>query len=204
MRIQGDSMEPYIHDGSVVYVNHDPLRAGDVGIFCVDGDMLCKQYYRDPLGGGVSVQPQPPPGGCGRDPAPQQRPQPHLLRPGDAPRLAYTGIKKTRRKTNGFSTGTFFPRSHKIKPPSQVSTCPVMKSALSEARKATGVGDVLRRSQAAHGSFLQPAEAVSQRAGIQHIRADDARRHAVHPDVGGGGSAARDRVRPMRAALVQE
>ena len=24
MRIQGDSMEPYIHDGSVVYVNHDP------------------------------------------------------------------------------------------------------------------------------------------------------------------------------------
>ena len=25
-------------------------RAGDVGIFCVDGDMLCKQYYRDPLG----------------------------------------------------------------------------------------------------------------------------------------------------------
>ena len=50
VRIQGDSMEPYIHDGSVVYVNHDPLRAGDVGIFCVDGDMLCKQYYRDPLG----------------------------------------------------------------------------------------------------------------------------------------------------------
>ena len=40
----------YSHDGSVVYVNHDPLRAGDVGIFCVDGDMLCKQYYRDPLG----------------------------------------------------------------------------------------------------------------------------------------------------------
>ena len=34
----------------MVYVNHDPLRAGDVGIFCVDGDMLCKQYYRDPLG----------------------------------------------------------------------------------------------------------------------------------------------------------
>ena len=50
VRIQGDSMEPYIHDGAVVYVNHDPLRAGDVGIFCVDGDMLCKQYYRDPLG----------------------------------------------------------------------------------------------------------------------------------------------------------
>ncbi|MBQ0037511.1 MAG: LexA family transcriptional regulator [Clostridiales bacterium] len=50
VRIQGDSMEPYIADGSVVYVNHDPLQNGDVGIFCVDGDMLCKQYYRDPLG----------------------------------------------------------------------------------------------------------------------------------------------------------
>lgn len=50
VRIQGDSMEPYIHDGGVVYVNHDPLVSGDVGIFCVDGDMLCKQYHRDALG----------------------------------------------------------------------------------------------------------------------------------------------------------
>ena len=50
VRIQGDSMEPVIADGSVVYVNHDPLQNGDVGIFCVDGDMLCKQYYKDPLG----------------------------------------------------------------------------------------------------------------------------------------------------------
>ena len=39
-----------IADGAVVYVNHDPVQSGDVGIFCVDGDMLCKQYYRDPLG----------------------------------------------------------------------------------------------------------------------------------------------------------
>ena len=50
VRIQGDSMTPLIPDGSVVYVNRDPLRAGDIGIFCVDGGMLCKQYYRDPLG----------------------------------------------------------------------------------------------------------------------------------------------------------
>lgn len=50
VRIQGDSMEPYIQDGSVVYVNRDPLANGDVGIFCVDGSMLCKQYVRDPLG----------------------------------------------------------------------------------------------------------------------------------------------------------
>lgn len=50
VRIQGDSMAPYIADGSVVYVNRDPLAPGDVGIFCVDGEMFCKQYYRDPAG----------------------------------------------------------------------------------------------------------------------------------------------------------
>lgn len=50
VRIQGDSMAPFIADGSVAYVNRDPLKAGDVGIFCVDGDILCKQYYRDPAG----------------------------------------------------------------------------------------------------------------------------------------------------------
>ena len=50
VRIQGDSMAPFIADGSVVYVNRDPLKPGDVGIFCVDGDILCKQYYKDPAG----------------------------------------------------------------------------------------------------------------------------------------------------------
>lgn len=50
VRIQGDSMEPWVRDGSVVYVNRDPLTDGDTGIFCVDGAMLCKQYYRDPAG----------------------------------------------------------------------------------------------------------------------------------------------------------
>lgn len=50
VRIQGDSMAPFIADGSVAYVNRDPLKAGDVGVFCVDGDILCKQYYRDTAG----------------------------------------------------------------------------------------------------------------------------------------------------------
>lgn len=50
VRIQGDSMAPFIADGSVAYVNRDPLKAGDVGVFCVDGDILCKQYYKDPAG----------------------------------------------------------------------------------------------------------------------------------------------------------
>ncbi len=47
VKIDGDSMEPYIMDGAVVYVNRDPLADGDVGIFCVDGNMLCKQYHKD-------------------------------------------------------------------------------------------------------------------------------------------------------------
>ena len=50
VRIQGDSMAPWIRDGSLAYVNRDPLKDGDVGIFCVDGDILCKQYHKDPAG----------------------------------------------------------------------------------------------------------------------------------------------------------
>lgn len=46
--IQGNSMYPYIHDGDTVYVKKDTdLSIGDVGIFCVDGTMYCKQYYLD-------------------------------------------------------------------------------------------------------------------------------------------------------------
>ena len=43
-------MEPYFPDGSIVFVNHDALVNGDIGIFCVDSGTVCKQYYRDPLG----------------------------------------------------------------------------------------------------------------------------------------------------------
>jgi SOS-response transcriptional repressor LexA len=46
VRIQGNSMYPYINDGDTVYVKKDTeLSVGDVGIFCVDGAMYCKQYY---------------------------------------------------------------------------------------------------------------------------------------------------------------
>ena len=46
--ISGDSMEPYIHDGQMVFVKEtQELHDGDVGIFCVDGAMYCKQYYVD-------------------------------------------------------------------------------------------------------------------------------------------------------------
>lgn len=50
VKIDGDSMEPYIMDGSTAYVNREPLENGDVGLFFVDGDMLCKQYYKDEKG----------------------------------------------------------------------------------------------------------------------------------------------------------
>lgn len=46
--IQGDSMEPYISDGSLVYVKRDvPLEEFEVGVFYVDGDVYCKQWCRD-------------------------------------------------------------------------------------------------------------------------------------------------------------
>ena len=50
VKIDGDSMEPYIKDGSTVFVNREPLEKGDVGIFYIDGDMICKQYYIDERG----------------------------------------------------------------------------------------------------------------------------------------------------------
>lgn len=49
-RVSGDSMEPYFPDGSRIFVNLDEVRNGDVGIFCVDGATVVKQFYRDPLG----------------------------------------------------------------------------------------------------------------------------------------------------------
>ena len=49
--IQGDSMQPYIRDGSIVYVKRDaPLREFDVGVFFVDGDVFCKQWCVDYAG----------------------------------------------------------------------------------------------------------------------------------------------------------
>lgn len=50
VRLQGNSMEPDFPDGSIVFVNHDALRDGDVGIFSVDGGTVCKQYHQE---GGV-------------------------------------------------------------------------------------------------------------------------------------------------------
>lgn len=49
--IDGDSMEPYIHDGQRVYVQRGAsLTDFDVGVFFVDGDVYCKQYCIDMQG----------------------------------------------------------------------------------------------------------------------------------------------------------
>jgi len=51
VRIQGDSMSPYIEDGSMVFVSKSgEISNGDVGIFCVDGAMYCKQFFKDQHG----------------------------------------------------------------------------------------------------------------------------------------------------------
>ena len=46
--VRGDSMEPFIPDGSLVYVRRDaPLQEFEVGVFFVDGDVFCKQWCVD-------------------------------------------------------------------------------------------------------------------------------------------------------------
>ena len=47
IRVQGDSMEPDFPNGSTVFVNHDAIANGDIGVFCVDGGTVIKQYCRD-------------------------------------------------------------------------------------------------------------------------------------------------------------
>lgn len=60
VNIQGNSMAPYIHDGDMVYVKKDvKLSEGDVGIFCVDGAMYCKQYHIDKAGDLILVSANP-------------------------------------------------------------------------------------------------------------------------------------------------
>ena len=51
VKIQGNSMEPYIFDGETVYVKRcDTVAVGEIGIFSVNGAMYCKQYFVDSKG----------------------------------------------------------------------------------------------------------------------------------------------------------
>lgn len=53
INISGDSMEPYIKDGQLVYVQRDVdvREFDDVGIWYYAGDVYCKQYCIDFAGG---------------------------------------------------------------------------------------------------------------------------------------------------------
>lgn len=48
VRVSGKSMEPTIEDGSIVMVKQaDMLSNGDIGIFSVNGEIMCKRYCTD-------------------------------------------------------------------------------------------------------------------------------------------------------------
>ena len=60
VQISGNSMFPYIEDGDVVFVKRtNVIDVGDVGIFCVDGAMYCKQYHIDNFGNLTLVSANP-------------------------------------------------------------------------------------------------------------------------------------------------
>lgn len=51
VKISGKSMEPTIKDGSVVMVKQvDVLSNGDIGIFIINGEVMCKRYIIDESG----------------------------------------------------------------------------------------------------------------------------------------------------------
>lgn len=50
IRITGDSMEPYLHDGQIALGVRRPPQDGEVGAFNLDGEFLCKQAYQDIYG----------------------------------------------------------------------------------------------------------------------------------------------------------
>lgn len=44
IRISGDSMEPQIHDGDIVFVKYQPsIEENEIGIFLLNGDAYCKR-----------------------------------------------------------------------------------------------------------------------------------------------------------------
>lgn len=44
IRISGDSMEPLIHDGEIVFVKYQPnVEENEIGIFVLNGDAYCKR-----------------------------------------------------------------------------------------------------------------------------------------------------------------
>lgn len=56
IRIQGDSMEPRIHDGGTVFVRAMPaIDSGKIGVFVLDGKVYCKKLVIDHESGQVRL-----------------------------------------------------------------------------------------------------------------------------------------------------
>lgn len=56
VRISGNSMEPTIEDGSIIYVKKvEELQHDDIGLFVVNGDVMCKRIKKQ--GRGVMLVP---------------------------------------------------------------------------------------------------------------------------------------------------
>ena len=49
-RMPDGTMAPLLPEGGTVYVESRPVGPGDVGVFLLHGQAVCRQYYRDPLG----------------------------------------------------------------------------------------------------------------------------------------------------------
>ena len=50
IKINGDSMEPYLHDGSIALGKKGTPKDGDVAVLIVDGEFLVKQVVEDSIG----------------------------------------------------------------------------------------------------------------------------------------------------------
>ena len=49
-QVADGTMAPLLPEGGIAYVESRPVGPGDVGVFLVNGEAVCRQYYRDPLG----------------------------------------------------------------------------------------------------------------------------------------------------------
>lgn len=48
VNISGDSMEPLIHDGDIIFVrSQEELYSGEIGLFCCNGESYCKMWDTD-------------------------------------------------------------------------------------------------------------------------------------------------------------
>lgn len=74
-----------------------------MGIFCVDGDIFCKQYYKDPAGTVYLFSLNRARADADVVLTAGQRPDARLLRPGDPPRAAAAGadVTESRRRLCG-------------------------------------------------------------------------------------------------------